>query len=129
MRQTLQSLLLPANRRRLALVSGLIVAAAITLFFGARLVGRIINRPTYEPIRAWMSVQYVARSYGVPPHVLQTELGLPVLPPDRRPLQEIATEQNRDVNELIRILEERIKRGPPFPPPPPPEPPRPRPTP
>jgi hypothetical protein len=71
-----------------------------------------------EPIRAWMSVGYVAHSYHVPPHVLYSALGLPPRPPDRRPIRDIAREQNRSVDEVIGVLQNAIIHSrPPYPPP------------
>jgi hypothetical protein len=75
-----------------------------------------------EPIRGWMTVGYVAHSYHVPPHVLYQALGLPLhRPPDRRPLREIAREQNRSLDEISAVLQDAITHArPPYPPPPPP---------
>src|SRR5882724_4103711 len=76
-----------------------------------------------EPIRGWMNVGYVAHSYHVPPYVLYQALGLPPKPPDRRPLREIAKEQNRSLDEIRAVLLEAIAHArPPYPPPPPPSP-------
>ena len=109
------------KRKKILLIGGLIVALLITGFFGVRFTRRILYRPTREPIRGWMDVGYVGRAYGVPPYVLYAALGLPDNGPrDRRPLSEIAKAQNRTTDEVIKILEERIARGPPWPPPPPP---------
>jgi hypothetical protein len=74
-----------------------------------------------EPIRGWMTIGYVAHSYHVPPYVLCQALGLPCRPPDRRPLREIAREQNRSMDEIRAILQDAITHArPPYPPPPPP---------
>jgi len=119
------------KRKRLLLLSGFIIALLITLFFGVRMVRRILYRPTYEPIRVWMSVGYVAHAYGVPPHVLEQALGLPPgPPPDRRPISEIAKAQNRSTDQVIEILQQAIAQAKPpghHPPPPPPTTPQPSP--
>ncbi len=111
------------QRKRLLLLAAFTVALSITLFFGVRLVRRVLYRPTFEPIRAWMNIGYVARAYGVPPRVLEEALGLPPgPPPDRRPLSEIAKAQNRTTDEVIQILEKAIAEARPpnhHPPPPP----------
>jgi hypothetical protein len=60
-----------------------------------------------EPIRGWMSLGYVAHSYHVPPHVLHQALGLPDKP-DKRPLREIAKEQNRSMDEVRTLLLQAI---------------------
>jgi hypothetical protein len=64
-----------------------------------------------EPIHAWMSVGYVARSYHVPPRVLYEALGLQHTPHDRKPIREIAREQNRPVHEVIAVLQDAIVRA------------------
>src|SRR5262245_8470873 len=100
------------QRKRLLLLSGFIIALIITLFFGVRLVRRILYRPTREPIRAWMNIGYVARAYGVPPRVLEEALGLPPGPhPDRRPISAIAKAQNRSTDEVIQILEQAVAQA------------------
>jgi hypothetical protein len=100
------------QRKRLLLIGTFIIALLITLFFGVRLVRRILYRPTREPIRAWMNIGYVARAYGLPPQVLEEALGLPPgPPPDRRPLSEIAKAQNRTTDEVIQILEKAIAQA------------------
>ncbi len=63
-----------------------------------------------EPIRPWMSVPYVARSYRVPPTTLYGALGLPARPHDRRPLAEIAHLQGRPVQDLIGELQSAIQQ-------------------
>jgi hypothetical protein len=100
-----------------------LVAVFVTSFFLVRTVRRAIYWHNHrdEPIRAWMSVPYVAHSYSVPLHVLNRAIGLPELKRDRRPLREIAREQDRPVETLIHELEEAIIHArPPYPPPPPP---------
>jgi len=77
---------------------------------------RTVRRAMYwrahrdEAIRPWMSVPYVAHSYRVPPHVLYQALGIPPQPHDRRPLKQIAREQNRSVDDLSAVLRDAIAR-------------------
>ena len=109
--------------RQWLLLSLFLVAVIVTGFFLVRTVRRAIYWHNHrdEPIRAWMSVPYVAHSYRIPPHVLNKAIGLPEMQRDRRPLREIAREQNRPVETLIHELEEAIVHSrPPYPPPPPP---------
>ena len=104
------------QQNRSLLIVGLIMALVITLIFGLRLTGRLAHRPLREPIRPWMSVPQVAHANHMPPEVLFEALGLPATrPPDLRPIAEIARAQNRSVEEVIRILEERIQHDPPNP--------------
>lgn len=88
-----------------------LLAVAATGLFAVRGVRRAIYWRAHrdEPIRPWMSVRYVSRSYRVPPHVLYEAIRLEPIPRDRRPLREIAREQNRPVEDLIKDLEETIK--------------------
>jgi hypothetical protein len=105
------------------LIAGLLLSVALTGLFAFRSIRHAIywHRHRDEPIKGWMTVHYVARSYRVPPHVLYRAIGLPPRPPDKRPLREIARAQHRPLSELIAQLEEAIVRArPPNPPPSPP---------
>ena len=110
-----------SQRRRFLLIGGLVIALVITLFFGYRLVRRILFRPSREPIREWMDVGYIARAYGIPPHVLEEVIGIPYgPPPDRRPIGVIARAQGKTADEFVKLIQDRINKGPPYPPRPPP---------
>lgn len=102
----------PARRRRqLLLLSGLVLALLITFFFGTRAFRRFRDRPTDEPIRAWMNIPYVAHSYHVPPPILLQALNLPdTRPPDNRPISRIAKALNLTTDEVIKTLEEAIAK-------------------
>ena len=93
---------------------GLFLAALVVAgLFGVRAVRRATYWRAHRdvPIRAWMTVPFVAHSYRVPPPVLYNALGIkPAPPPDRRPLRQIAREQNRRVEELINELQDAISR-------------------
>jgi hypothetical protein len=82
----------PAKQR--ALIIGLIaLGVLIVAFFGVRAVRAFTHirdggfgpgRPHSEPsetdvelIRDWMTISYIARTYGVPDHMLFKELGIP----------------------------------------------------
>lgn len=106
-----------------------VLAFVLVMSFTGLFAVRTVRRATYwhyhqdEPIRPWMNLGYIAHSYSVPPWVLHKAVGVP-LKPDRRPIREIAREQNRSVNELIAILQNAIVHSrPPYPPPGPPPPP------
>ena len=110
--------------RQWLVVIAFVLVISFTGIFAVRTVRRAIYWHYHqdEPIRPWMSLGYIARSYNVPPWVLQQALGLPPRNgPDRRPIREIAREQNRSVNEVIAILQNAIVHArPPYPPPGPP---------
>jgi hypothetical protein len=86
-----------------------LLAVSVGVFFVVRAVRPVIYWHYHqdEPIRGWMNLGYVAHSYHVPPHVLHAALGLPDKP-DRRPLREIAKEQNRSMGEVRTVLLEAI---------------------
>jgi hypothetical protein len=117
-----------SGRQWLVLLAFVLVVS-FTGLFAVRTVRRAIYWHYHqdEPIRPWMSIGYIAHSYSVPPWVLRQALGLPANTkgPDRRPIREIAREQNRTVDEVIAILQDAIVHArPPYPPPGPPPPPR-----
>lgn len=93
------------------LLAVFLVALVVTGLFAVRAVRRAAYWRSHrdEPIRPWMSVRYIARSYRVPPYVLYEAIQLQPEPHDRRPLREIAREQNRSVEALISELHEAIK--------------------
>jgi hypothetical protein len=86
-----------------------LLSLSVAVFFVVRAVRPLIYWHYHqdEPIRGWMNLGYVAHSYHVPPHVLHSALGLPDKP-DRRPLREIAKEQNRSIDEIRTLLLEAI---------------------
>jgi uncharacterized membrane protein len=100
-----------------------LLALVVAGFFGVRAVRRAAYWRAHRdvPVRAWMSVPYVAHSYRVPPRVIYEAVGVkPVPPPDRRTLRQIAREQSRPVEEVIKevqdaIAEERLLHPPPPP--------------
>lgn len=91
----------------------------LILFFGVVAftgfyVYRTVERAAYwhnhqdQPIENWMSVRYIAHSYHVPPPVLYEAIKLNPEPRDRRPLKQIATIQNRSIEEIKNELEAAI---------------------
>lgn len=96
----------------------LVVAAfLLVLIFTGLHAFRAVRHAVYwshhrdEPIHAWMSVGYVSRSYRVPQRILYDALGLQHAPHDRKPIRQIAREQNRSVREVIAVLENAIARA------------------
>jgi hypothetical protein len=113
--------------RRWIILIAFLLAASFAGLFAARTVRHALywSRHRDEAIRPWMSVPYVARSYRVPPHVLYQAINLTPAPRDRRPLRDIALEQNRPVEALAAELQSAVaefrahpERYPPPPPPP-----------
>jgi hypothetical protein len=100
------------RRKQWALLAAFALIVAITGVFVVRTVRRTIYWRVHhdEPIRPWMSLPYVAHSYRVPPYILYEALGITPSPRDRRPIREIAKEQNRSVDEVILDLQNAIAR-------------------
>ena len=66
-------------------------------------------RTENEPIRAWMSVPFIAHTHHVPASVLFQAIGVhPREPQNRRSVRHIARDLNRPVPELIAQLQRAI---------------------
>ena len=66
-------------------------------------------RTENEPIRAWMSVPFIAHTHHIPASVLFQAIGVhPQEPRDRRSVRHIARDLNRPVPELIAQLQRAI---------------------
>ena len=89
-----------------------LLALVVAGLFGVRAVRRAAYWRSHRDvvIRPWMSVPYVAHSYRVPPNVLYEAIGIPLQSHDRRPIRDIAREQNRSVEEVIATLQNAIAR-------------------
>ena len=97
---------------RRALVIGLafVLAVACTFVFAYR-AGRMARRihAENEPIRAWMSVPFIAHAHHLPASTLFQAIGVqPRLPHDRRSIRHIAHDTNRSVPELMSELQRAI---------------------
>jgi hypothetical protein len=88
-------------------ILGLVVSLALIVIFSLRVL-RYVRHPQSEPIRAWMSVPYIAHSYHVPIQDLYSAIGLTGSLHDRRPLMSIAREQGRPVSALIQEITQAI---------------------
>jgi hypothetical protein len=101
------------NWKQWTAIAALVVVVLLTSVFAVRTFRRAIYWRMHrdEVIRPWMSLPYVAHSYQVPPHVLYDALKVEHPPHDRRPLRQIAKEQNRPVNDVIKILYDAIARA------------------
>jgi hypothetical protein len=102
----------PNGWQKWIVLAALALVILVTGLFAVRTVRRAMFWRTHreEVIRPWMSIPYVAHSYRVPPHVLYQALGIPPQPHDRRPLKQIAREQNRSVDEVTSVLQDAITR-------------------
>ena len=102
----------PRYRTMLA-VLGFCMALAGAFFFGYRAAVHARHfRWQNEPIRAWMSVPFVAHSHHTSEEALFQAIHLPPNPKDRRPIREIAREEHVQPAELIRELQSALDKAP-----------------
>ena len=99
-------------RIRDLLLFGFIIVLAAAGLLTLHTVRHIIrmHRST-EPLRAWMSIPYIARTHHVPAATLYQAAGLPTDRRDRRPLARIARQQGRKVEALIADIQTAITRA------------------
>lgn len=108
------SRLLTLWRARPWLTSAFLLACAVTLFFAGRFTVYTVYWATHRevPVEPWMTVGYIARSWGLDPRALDTAAGLP--PPEVRghpqPLSEIARERGVPVAKVIEEVEAAVDR-------------------
>jgi len=102
----------PPRRQTLLLIAALCLAIGVTFFFGYR-AGRTARhiRQRNEPIKAWMSVPFIAHTYHVKEEVLFQAIHASPNPHDHRPVRDIARAEKRPSAELIRDLEKAIANG------------------
>ena len=87
-----------------------VLAIALTFVFAFRAGRRArLLRFENEPIRAWMSIPFIAHAHHVPPATLFAAIGVePRQPRDRRSVRHLAHDLNRPVPELISQLQHAI---------------------
>jgi hypothetical protein len=93
------------------LVLGLAFLLAITgTFVFAYRAGRHARqiRLANEPIRAWMSIPFIAHTRHVPAPVLFQAIGLQPEPHDRRSIRHIAHDLKRPVPDLMAQLQRAV---------------------
>ena len=99
-------------RKRPLLTTAFLLACAATLFFSGRFVVQAVYWATHqeEPVRPWMTVGYVARSWGLEPMELDLAAGLPLPEVKGRPqpLSEIARDRGVPVEAVIADIEAAI---------------------
>jgi hypothetical protein len=113
-------------RARPWLTSAFLLACAVTLFFAGRFTVYTVYWATHQeqPVQAWMTVGYVARSWGLDGREIDALAGLPLPEVKGRPqpLSEIAADRGVPVSEVIaeveaavatlRAEEEELSKGP-----------------
>lgn len=103
-----------AWQARPSLTSAFLLACAVTLFFAGRLVFFTAYWATHRemPVAPWMTVGYIARSWGLDPRALDAASGLPEPEVKNRPqsLAEIARDRGVPVDEVIAEVEAAVTR-------------------
>lgn len=96
------------------LLLAFVLACALTLFFGVRMVLTTIywGDPAHrdQPVEGWMTPRYVAHSWQVPPEVVLDALGLEDKRRSGKPptLASIANERDEPLSEIERRVEDAI---------------------
>ena len=93
-----------------AITVGFALAICGTFLFAVR-AGRAARRmhAADEPVRAWMSIPFIAHSHHVPESLLFDAIGVePRRPRDRRSVRHIARDTNRPVPQLIAQLQRAV---------------------
>jgi hypothetical protein len=100
-------------RMRPYLTSAFLLACAITVFFAGSFVYHAVYWSLHREveIRPWMTVGYIARSWGLDPRELDRMAGLPlpVVKGHPQPLQEIAKDRGVPVEDIIADVERAMK--------------------
>jgi hypothetical protein len=97
-------------KQRPVVVGTFILATVLTLFFAGRLVTKAIywSDPAHQnqEVQGWMTVGYVARSWGVDPSDIDAWTGLP-RPEKGRPktLADIAQDRGVPIEQIITEVE------------------------
>jgi hypothetical protein len=98
-----------AGRKRWIYGIALGIALMMTSLFTVRAMhhASALRRGGDEPLRPWMNVPYIARSYQVPPDILWEALGVDQ-PRPHLPIARIAREQHRPLGAVIADIQEAV---------------------
>ncbi|MGV8987351.1 MAG: hypothetical protein ACOH2H_13855 [Cypionkella sp.] len=96
-------------------LTGFILAAAVTLFFTVRIAVSVVywSDPAHhhQPVQPWMTIGYVAKSWGLDPHDIDAAAGL-ARPQAGHPftIAEIARKRGVAVAEIISLVDDTVAR-------------------
>jgi len=97
----------------IAVILAFCLSIGAAFFFGYRASTRARQmKRQNEPIRAWMSIPFVAHVHHTDPGILFDAIHVPVNPHDRRPIREIAREEHVPPANLIRELQGALDKAP-----------------
>ena len=101
-------------RARPLLTTAFLAACAVTVFFAGSFLYHSVYWATHrdEPIRPWMTVGYVARSWGLDGREIDALAGLPMPDVKGHPqsLREIARDRGIPVAEVIAEVETAVAK-------------------
>lgn len=93
------------------LFSAFLLASALTLFFAFRFISSAVywSQHHEEPIRPWMTIGYIGKSWDLNPRAIDETASLP-LPVAGKPytLQDIADQRGVPVENIIKQVEAAI---------------------
>ena len=94
-------------------LSGFVLAAAVTLFFAVRFVASVLywHDPAHihEPVKPWMTIGYVAKSWGLRGPDIDAAAGLPK-PKGGHPftIHDIALQRGVPEAEIMKLVEDTV---------------------
>lgn len=97
-------------RRHPVVLSVLAVSLVLSLFFATRLVVGAVywSQHRAEPVRPWMTVGYVGKSWQLDPREIDRLAGLPFPQGHPLTLEDIALQRGVPVSEIIARVEAAI---------------------
>jgi hypothetical protein len=99
-------------RARPVLTTAFLLACVVTLFFAGRFTVYTVYWASHRemPVQAWMTVGYVARSWGLDGREIDARAGLPLPQVKGRPqpLSEIAADRGVPVAQVIAEVETAV---------------------
>ncbi|MCF8160500.1 MAG: hypothetical protein K9J76_07340 [Polaromonas sp.] len=105
----------PRSARRWPAMLAMAVGALLIAFFGLRAWNQLqfearVDRGEVqvETLRGWMTLPYIARTYGVPESELRRILGAPATGDGQRSLRDWIDATGRDPATVRRAIEARI---------------------
>jgi len=107
-----------SRRRRRWLIAGVIVLILLGLVVAGASARRMFRRPRgplpprqtdVTLIAGWMTVPYIARTFGVPPDELFRGVGIARGGNDRKSLNELAVDAGRSPGELVAAAQAVVK--------------------
>lgn len=96
-------------------LTGFVLAAVVTLFFAVRFVSSFLywHDPAHihEPVKPWMTIGYVAKSWNLHGPDIDAAAGLP--PPEKGhpfTIREIALQRGVPEAQIIKLVEDTIAK-------------------